>query len=228
MSDKPSNAEQRAAAILLPGEELEDLPLKDPTTGSDVIDMMMKVVGKELADSQATMAAVQANMDLLPDGYAGPRTLEALSENPGTVVRNMTRNTILLPGGKTLIADERILIPTEDVLGDLGFRDYIAKGMIKCTEILRTPKQKKTKLDLNFGPEELDLLARGPSGNENPDSITMQELTELQRVAFNADRSKPLAADLDLSRVMNKLLTKYGFSIEYAAINLETGKFIAR
>jgi len=127
----------------------------DPTTGSPVLDTMLQVVGKSMADTQAQM---QETYDDLFVPTAKEEALVKLqqrlgvtSEGPGTVVRNMTWNTVALPGGGILRAGQRVLVPTADVLGDTRYRDYIAKGILRCTEILRIPEQKKKKkLDLDF------------------------------------------------------------------------------
>jgi len=198
-----TDSENRAASILLPGETIEEDPKKDTSPG------IIKV-GKKLY--------------VRTDAKKKAKSTE--SEGPSTVVINLVRSRVLLPDGKILKAGERVLVPTADVLRDSRYRDYIDKGIIRCVEILRTPKQKKKKkekLDLDF---EDDTGGWGDDDDEKSPSMTALEFEKLRSLADRVRRRGNLVSgQRALQKAVRLLCIKYDLDPRTTMVDMETGYF---
>lgn len=199
-----ADPENRAASILLPGETIEEDPKKD--TSPDIIKVGKKLYIRTDAKKKAKSAE---------------------SESPGTVVINLARSNVLLPDGKILKAGERVLVPTADVLGNSRYRDFIEKGIIRCVEILRTPKQKKKKkkekLDLDF---EDDTGGWGDDDDEKLPSMTALEFEKLRSLADRVRRRGNLVfGQRALQKAVRLLCIKYDLDPRTTMVDMETGYF---
>lgn len=249
MTSKNSNsdAEQRAAAILLPGKELEEVPSDDSveevdadviringklyikadrekkeyrtkaTTGSDVMDTMLKVVGQEIAKANNEVERLTESYQIptaerkltklkkrkLKKKKVSPRTVKITNLSPSAVSFVSAGQLSTLSSGATVSLNE------DDFRDDRNKR-LVAAGLL---QVIPGSVTAAGAIE-NFAPSL-------------PDSITMKELSELQRAVEWSKRTPelPVRAEV-IQRAIETILARYNISPDEYSINLATGEFI--
>jgi hypothetical protein len=223
--------ENRAAAILLPGQELEDTqPLPQPEEA-------MEEVATETFSAEAVYEDVLGNVTGTPKGY-----YVRLSNTP-TFVRSVFIDYLDCTASCALAKNKRGEY-TPYLMLRSSYYPFIEVEVTYAYASARRKKArlaegetKTTKVDSKLYPalarrKKARLAERQPAPDRNFDddeefpSITTGELDKLRRVASVARRRGNSAPAMrDLRRAMQELCVKYDLDPKSTYIDTETGVF---
>lgn len=124
LDDKPSNAEQRASAILLPGVVLE----KENSFGG----LPRHPVPDPLIET------LQRRLGVFPDGIVGPATLKAAGGDI-LVVTNLTTSRIVLSSRFMIMPAGTLLVGADELEYNQWIRDFVHRGMLRVQSVYKQP-----------------------------------------------------------------------------------------
>jgi len=131
LSDSESTvAEQRAAAILLPGVVIEE---EAPSEFEDELPWQSK-----RAAPDPGVETLQRRLGVSPDGIVGPATLKA-SGGDIFIVTNMTTHRVVISSSLMVMPAGTLVIGASKLEFNQWIRDFVKRGILRVLSVYKQP-----------------------------------------------------------------------------------------